>query len=378
MKIKSAFQIIKGTVAEFNEDNVLRLSAALAYYAIFSIGPLLAIAVGVAGLVFGSQSAHQQIHNSLQSMLGDNSAKMVDSMMSARQQGKSVVTLIIGIVALLVGAAGVFGQLQDSLNTIWEVTSKPGAGIWAIIRKRFLSFSMVLGVGFLLLVSLALSTALATFSGYIQTLIPMGNLIGHVFDFMVSFGVVTVLFAMIFKYLPDVRIPWSKVWVGAIGTALLFTIGKFLLGLYLGRQSTSSAYGAAGSVIIILMWVYYASIILLFGAEFTQVYARRTGAKVRPDKYAVPLTEEERAEQGMTRGEDSRQSAGHKRPATATASRSAHPKSQPERAALAPGAVLRENAFEFAWLMFATGLLAGAALKLKPLRKALNLYRRFG
>src|SRR5262245_29761386 len=246
MKIKWAWRILKRTIAEFNEDNVLRLSAALAYYAIFSIGPLLAIVVGLAGLAFGEESVRSQIDHQLRAMVGERSAQIVESMVAARGQGTSLLTTIIGLVALFFGAAGVFGQLQDSLNTIWEVKPKPGRGIWGIVRSRFLSFSMVLGIGFLLLVSMALSTALAAVTGEIGDGLPITKSIVHILDFGISFGVVTLLFAMIFKVLPDVNVPWSKVWVGAIGTTLLFTLGKTLLAFYLGRESTTSAYGAAG------------------------------------------------------------------------------------------------------------------------------------
>jgi membrane protein len=372
MKIKSAFNVVKGTATEFSEDNVLRLSAALAYYAMFSIGPLLAIVVGVAGLAFGHDSVREQIHHSLQGMLGENSAKTVDSMMAARSHASSLITTIIGIVALLFGAAGVFGQLQDALNTIWEVKTKPGAGVWELIRKRFLSLSMVLGVGFLLLVSLALSTALAGFSHMLNEKFPMGALIGHLVNFMVSFGVITLLFALIFKYLPDVKIPWRKVWIGAIVTALLFTLGKFLLGLYLGRQSTASAYGAAGSVIVILMWVYYASVILLSGAEFTQVYAKQTGAKIVPSKHAELVTEEDRAQQGIPRDKTG-------------------PKKNPpqhDRVSItppdAPGVVIpaassksvSQDTMDVAWIAFAAGCLVGALLRIRPIRKAVDVYTK--
>jgi membrane protein len=249
----------------------MRLSAALAYYAMFSIGPLLVIAVGLAGFAFGHESVRRELESQLSAMVGENSAKMVESMMSAQQKAGGLITTIIGIVALLFGAAGVFGELQDSLNTIWGVKSKPGRGLLAMIRARFLSLSMVLGIGFLLLVSMALSTFLTAITKSMGSGLP--QVFAHALDIIVSLGVVSLLFAMIFKYLPDVKVPFRKVWVGAIGTALLFTAGKELLALYLGRASTASAYGAAGSVIIIQMGVYYASLNLYFGAEFTQVYA---------------------------------------------------------------------------------------------------------
>ena len=365
MNAKSAFNIVKGTVTEFSEDNVLRLSAALAYYAMFSIGPLLAIVVGVVGLAFGHESVQREIHHGMQGMLGENSAKTLDSMMAARSHGKSIATTIIGVVVLLFGAAGVFGQLQDSLNTIWEVKTKPKAGIWAFIRNRFFSFSMVLGVAFLLLVSLAISTALAAFTGALNRMVPMGDVVGHIVDFIVSFGIVTLLFAMIFKFLPDVRVPWRKIWIGAIGTALLFTLGKFLLGLYLGRQSTASAYGAAGSVIVILMWVYYASVILFFGAEFTQVYAKATGTKITPAKYAVPVTEKDREEQGIPRDKTGRQG---------TQSAYAAIPGDRERVKTVPRKAVQDNGSDLILLMFITGVVAGGVFKSKLARKLLKLY----
>ncbi len=278
--------ILKSTFTDFGEDNVLRLSAALAYYAIVSIGPLLvivlAVVAGLAGLAFGNESARALVHQSLQGMYGARAALTLDSIIAAQRAGGSLLTTIIGIVAplvvLLFGAAGVFGQLRLSLNTIWEVKPHPDAGIWAFIKQRFLSLSSVLGFGFLLLISLAMSAALAVLTGTLDPLLPGGQLIAHAFNFVVSFGVITLRFAFIFKFLPDVKIPWSKVWIGAIVTALLFTAGKFVLEFYLGRQMASS-YGTAASFVAVLLWIYYASVILLFGAEFTHVYAKQTGSR---------------------------------------------------------------------------------------------------
>lgn len=358
MNLKKTWPILKGTFNEFGEDKVLRLSAALAYYAIFSIGPLLVIAVGLAGLAFGHQAVREQIQQQLQSMVGESSAKTIDSMMAAQKHGTSLVTTIIGIVALLFGAAGVFGQLQDSLNTIWEVKSRPGVGIWGFIRTRFLSLCMVLGTGFLLLVSLALTTFISAATGSLGSHLPISEALAHILNFVVSFGVISLLFAMIFKYLPDVKVPFEKVWVGAIGTALLFTLGKYLLAIYLGRASTVSPYGAAGSVIVILMWVYYASLILFFGAEFTQVYAKQT-AKVVPTKYAVPVTERERAEEGIPRERGAQSSSV---------------RTQPPVHALTPGAVVRKEPWQFVGLMLAAGFAGGILLKSNSLRKGLRLY----
>ncbi|MCA1993844.1 MAG: YihY/virulence factor BrkB family protein, partial [Coleofasciculus sp. S288] len=208
---------------------------------------------------------------------------------------------LISIVVLLFGASGVFAQLQDALNTVWEVQTKPGRGITTFLRKRVLSFSMVLGIGFLVMVSLLLSAALAGLSAYLSHLIPGVDWLWQILNFVLSFAIITLLFAMIYRFLPDVKIAWSDVWIGAIITALLFEIGKFLLGLYLGRGTFGSTYGAAGSLVIVLVWVYYSAQILFFGAEFTQVYAKHYGSRIVPDENAEPIPEEARAKQGMTR-----------------------------------------------------------------------------
>jgi membrane protein len=368
MSPKKLWLILKGTFAEFSEDNVLRLSAALAYYAIFSIGPLLAIVVGLAGIAFGHEHVRHQIEGQLQSMLGPNSAKTIESMMSAQKYGTSLITTIVGVVALLVGAGGVFGQLQDALNTIWEVKAKPGTGLWRFIRNRFLSFTMVLGTGFLLLVSTALTTFLTATAGTIGSMLPFSEALIHVLNFIVSFGVVTLLFAMIFKYLPDVKIPFRKVWVGAIGTAFLFTVGKYALSLYLGRASTSSTYGAAGSVIIILMWVYYASVILFFGAEFTQVYAKQTGANVVPGEFGVRTTERERAEQGIPH----EKTPPGQHPYSVPGRPGLQP--QPVAHAATPGEVVRNRPWQLVGVMFAAGFVGVTLLRIKVLRTGLKVY----
>jgi membrane protein len=366
MNPKKFWLILKGTFAEFSEDNVLRLSAALAYYASFSIAPLLVIVVGVAGLAFGHEHVRHQIEDQLKSTLGPDSAKMIESMMSAQKHGSSLVATIVGLAALLFGAGGVFGQLQDALNTIWEVKTKPGAGVWGLLRNRFLSFSMVLGIGFLLLVSMALTTFLTAISGSIGNLLPISEALIHILNFIVSFAVIALLFAMIFKYLPDVKVPFSKVWVGAIGTAILFTIGKYLLALYLGRESTKSSFGAAASVILILMWVYYASLILFFGAEFTQVYAKQTGTKIVPDEFGVRITERERAEQGIPH---EKTPPGHK-------PYPGRPDLQPQPVAHAatPAEVVRNRPWQFVGVMFAAGFVGATLLRFRLLRKALKVY----
>lgn len=369
MNIKKIWAILKGTFNEFSEDNVLRLSAALAYYAIFSIGPLLVIVIGVAGLAFGHESVRRDIQKQLQQMMGASGANTISSMMAAQTYGGSLIATIVGLVALLFGAGGVFGALQDSLNTIWEVKSKPGAGIWAMLRARFLSLTMVLGTGFLLLVSMALTTFLNAMTGSLGGMLPIPGALAHGLNFGVSFAVISLLFAMIFKYLPDVRVPFRKVWVGAILTAFLFTIGKYLLGRYLGRTSTTSSYGAAASVIVILMWVYYASVILFLGAEFTQVYARQTGTKVVPRKYAEPVTAEERAEQGIPK-------ESKRKPEPARGKQRGHgekPGLQEAAFAATPGGVVRRKPWQFLGLMVVTGFAGGLLMRIRTLRTAVRL-----
>src|SRR5581483_4191365 len=208
---------------------------------------------------------------------------------------------VVGIVTLLLGASGVFGQLQDALNTVWEVEPKPGRGIWGLIKDRFLSLTMVFGTGFLLLVSLVITAAVSAAGGTLRGLGPGLEAIAHVVVEIVSFAVVTLLFALIYKFLPDAKIAWRDVWVGAVATAVLFVIGKFAIGLYLGHASIGSAYGAAGSFVVVLVWTYYSAQILLFGAELTQVYANRSGSHVEPARDAVKITPEKRAEEGMPR-----------------------------------------------------------------------------
>ena len=207
----------------------------------------------------------------------------------ASQPGKGLVATIIGVCLALFGASGVFGQLQDALNTIWGVKAKPGGGVWGLLRSRFLSFAMVGGVCFLLLVSLTLESVLKAFSHYVQSVLPGGIVIAMTVYLVFDFSVVVLLFAMIFKFLPDVKIQWKDVWIGAVMTAILFGVGKWALGLYLGSGTAGSAYGAASSLITLLLWVYYSSQILLFGAEFTQVYADRAGRVVKPSEYAVRI-----------------------------------------------------------------------------------------
>ena len=300
MKPKEIFELLKETYNEWSEDKAARLAAALAYYTVFSLAPLLIIAIAVAGLVFGQEAARGQLDNQIQSLVGQQSAELIQTMVESASKPKSgIIATVIAIVTILFGASGLFGQLQDALNTIWEVEPKPDRGILGLIKDRFLSFTMVLGIGFLLLVSLIISALLSALNSYLTDLLPGSIYVLQILNFVISFGVITLLFAMIYKILPDVKIAWSDVWIGAAVTSLLFALGKFLIGLYLGNSSAGSAYGAAGSLVILLLWIYYSAQILLFGAEFTQVYAKKYGSWSASSEKTAPLTRKVEVEQEM-------------------------------------------------------------------------------
>ncbi|MGL4620579.1 YihY/virulence factor BrkB family protein [Chroococcidiopsis sp.] len=307
MRIKTIISLLRETFTEWNEDKASRLAAALAYYTVFSLAPILIIAIAIAGAVFGEEAARGEIVTQIQGLVGRDGAQFIETAIEGASKPKAgTIASLISIAVLLFGASGLFAQLQDSLNTIWEVQPKPGRGLIGILRDRFLSFTMVLGVGFLLLVSLVLSAGLSGLVNFLGSLLPGIGALLQLANFVLSFAVTTLLFGLIYKVLPDVKIAWSDVWSGAIVTSLLFSIGRFALGLYLGNNSFGSTYGAAGSVVIILVWVYYAAQILFFGAEFTQVYARRYGSRIVPTKNAIPLTEKNRDEQGMRTDRDRR------------------------------------------------------------------------
>jgi membrane protein len=289
MHVRDAWATVKETASDWSDDNASRLAAALAYYSLLSLAPLLVIVIAVAGLFYGPDAARGKIAGELGAVVGGEAALGIQSVAaSARSQTGGVISTIVGVVTLFVGASGVFGELQSSLNTIWEVKPKPGRGVLGQLKDRFLSFTMVLGVAFLLLVSLVLSALLSALGTSVAGALPGGEGIWQVVTFLATFSLVTTLFALIFKYVPDARIQWRDVWLGAAVTALLFTIGKFLLGLYLGKAAPGSSYGAAGSIIALVVWVYYAAQILFLGAEFTQVQARRQGAGIQPSKNAIP------------------------------------------------------------------------------------------
>lgn len=331
MRIKTIISLLRETFTEWNEDKASRLAAALAYYTVFSLAPMLIIAIAIAGAVFGEEAARGEIVTQIQGLVGRDGAKFIETAIEGASKPKAgTIASLISIAVLLFGASGLFAQLQDSLNTIWEVQPKPGRGVIGILRDRFLSFTMVLGVGFLLLVSLVLSAGLSGLVNFLGSLLPGIGALLQIANFVLSFAVTTLLFGLIYKVLPDVKIAWSDVWSGAIVTSLLFSIGRFALGLYLGNSSFGSTYGAAGSVVIILVWVYYAAQILFFGAEFTQVYARKYGSRIVPAKNAVPITAQTRAEQGMNNSDEQRQTKEPKKRSSSFFGRIFH-STQPKR-----------------------------------------------
>jgi membrane protein len=286
----NVFSLLKQTFQEWLQDKAPQLGAALAYYTVFSLAPLVLVMLAIIGVIFRHDpaGAWNRITRQMSYFLDPSAVHVVQNIaQQASQPGKSLIATIIGVALALFGASGVFGQLQDALNTIWGVKAKPGAGVWGFLRVRFVSFSMVAGICFLLLVSLTFEGLLKGFSHYVQSLLPAGIVLAMTVYLIFDFAVIVLLFAMIFKFLPDVKIQWRDVWLGAVMTAIFFGIGKWALGLYLSSGAAGSAYGAASSLITLLLWVYYSSQILLFGAEFTQVYADRAGRGVEPAEYAV-------------------------------------------------------------------------------------------
>ena len=303
MKRRNFFQavygLLKQTVEEWSADKAPQLGAALAYYTVFSLAPLVLILLAVVGLVFRHDpaGAWNRLSEQMSYYLDQSAVQVVrDIAKNASQPNKGMAATVIGIGLALFGASGVFGQLQDALNTIWGVKAKPGSGLREFIRVRFLSFAMVAGVCFLLLVSLVIEAVLKGFSHSLTTTVPGGAGIALGVYFVFDFLVVGFLFAMIFKFLPDAEIQWRDVWIGGALTAVFFLIGKWALGLYLGSGAASSAYGAASSLITLLLWIYYSAQILLFGAEFTQVYSDRYGSHVTPAPYAVRVKQQREVE----------------------------------------------------------------------------------
>lgn len=300
--------LIRLTVERWTDDKVPKLAAALAYYTSFAIAPVLLIAIALAGMIFGADAARGAVSREISGLVGFRIGDEIEGLLKNAWQPKAgMLATILGVIALIFGASGVFVELQDSLNIIWKVKKKAGRGVWGTVRDRFLSFTMVLGIGFLLLVSLALSAALEALSQWMM----QGRsetLLIRLLNPVVSMVVISGLFAASFKALPDARTRWRDVAVGAVLTAVLFTLGKFLLGLYLGRNTIGTTYGAAGSFVLLLLWIYYSSQIFYLGAEFTKAWADLRGAPPRPESDAVAA--DQHMPSGRVRDADLRQERG--------------------------------------------------------------------
>lgn len=300
--------LLKLTYQGWTEDKASRLAAALAYYTVFSLAPMLVIAIAVAGLIWQRDAVQAAVMNQIGGLVGAQGAEFVSELLEgASNPAQGVVATIIGIITLLFGALGVFNALHEALNTIWDVKEEETKGLWNSIKKvvfnRFLSFTMVLGIGFMLLVSLVISAAISAVGTWVGGLLPFHELILQIINLVISIGVITVFFALIFKVLPDAEVAWRDVWIGAFFTAVLFSIGRTLIGLYLGSSAVASSFGAAGSLVVLLLWIYYSAQILFFGAEFTQVYANQFGSRIVPEgQVAATSPKTESAPAAVPRG----------------------------------------------------------------------------
>ncbi|MDQ3731134.1 MAG: YihY/virulence factor BrkB family protein [Pseudomonadota bacterium] len=288
--VRSLINVVTRTVQEFLDDQPFDLAGALSYYTLLSMAPLLLVVMATAGLFLDGEAVRAQIVDQISGLVGRSSAEFVESIIiRADQPYRGAVAMVTGLAVTILGATTVFAQLQAALNRIWHVQAAPGrSAIWSYLRQRLLSLGMVLTIAFLLLTSLAISALLAALQGYVERFLPGDWIIWRILNVMISLGLVTLLIAMMFKFLPDAKIDWRDTWFGAFITALLFTVGKFLIGMYLGQASIGSTYGAAGSAVVLMVWIYYASLILFFGAKITQVVARQRGARIEPSAHAEP------------------------------------------------------------------------------------------
>lgn len=298
-RLRTAIDLLERTASAWSDDDASRMAASLAYYAAISIAPLLLVVIAVAGLVFGEEAARGAIMDQLGGFVGWDSAKTVESMIdSANKPRTGVFAAIVGGAILLFGASGVFGELQSSMNAIWNIAPKPGRSFWSFLRHRFVSLSMVFGVAFLLIVSLVVNAGLTALGGLVANILPGTPVVWELVGYGATFVIIALLFAMIFMVLPDAKVRFRDVWLGATVTAALFQLGKFLVGLYIARADVASSYGAAGSVVVMLLWIYYSAQIFFFGAEFTQVYARFRGSRIEPTKDAVLAEPKDKQEVG--------------------------------------------------------------------------------
>ncbi|HWI92036.1 MAG TPA: YihY/virulence factor BrkB family protein [Flavisolibacter sp.] len=280
---------LKESFSGFSDHKVTKLSASLAYYTLFSLGPLLIVIIFIAGKFLGEEAVQGGIYDQMKSFIGANAAEQIQTIIkNAAISGKSGIAAIIGVITLLIGATTVFGEIQDSINSIWGVKAKPKAGIMKLVMTRLLSFGLIASLGFLLLVSLAVTAVVETIGNRLREAFPdVAVVILYIINLVITLGVTTILFAIIFKVLPDIRIKWKAIWPGAIATSILFLIGKFLISIYISKSNIGSTYGTAGSLVILIVWIYYSSMILYFGAEFTKAYALKKGVHIVPSEYAI-------------------------------------------------------------------------------------------
>ena len=286
---KGIWQVLKDSFKGFSEDKVPKMSGSLAYYTVFSMGPLLIVIIYLAGLFLGQAAVEGNLYNQLQGILGSDTAKQLEDMVkNASINEKGGMAATIGVIVLIIGATTVFGEIQDSINTIWGLKSSPKVGFVKLLVTRLLSFGMIATLGFLLLVSLGVSAVVAALGEQLQQLIPgVSMVLMYIIDFAVTLTIISVLFAIVFKVLPDANVSWKDVFPGAIATALLFILGKFAISLYISKSDIGSTFGAAGSLVVLLVWVYYSSMLLYLGAEFTKYFAVHFGSRITPNKYAV-------------------------------------------------------------------------------------------
>ncbi len=282
----SAKTLLKDSVQEFGDDHVSSLAAALAYYAVFSLAPLLVIGITIAGFIYGDQAAQGQIVDRIRGVVGDQGASIIQTMIAgARKSGSGFVAGILSVIALILGASGVFSQLQFSLDQIWHVEPKKSRGIMGTIKDKALAALLVVGAGILVIALMFGSSAMWKLSGPLQHILP--RFLWQVFSYLANFVILTPVFAVVYKFVPHAKIAWRDVWTGAFWTAILFSIGQFALGIYLGHSSFTSSFGLAGAVLLLLVWIYYSAQIFLFGGEMTQVHAEHRGERIRPSKEAV-------------------------------------------------------------------------------------------
>ena len=287
---KGAFALARDTFRDWSADNAPRLGAALSYYTVFAISPLLVLVIAVAAFFLGTEAARGEIVDTLQSVVGQDIAKTIQEMLvRTKQSGSGPVATIISLVTLIIGGTGVMVELKAALNAVWRVKPKGDKPVMSQIRTRLVALALLLSMGFLLLVSLVASAALAWISSQLESVLPQWIMLGYVVNEGLSIAGVALIFALIFKLLPDAKVTWHDVWIGALVTSLLFHLGKFLIGFYLGTASVTSSFGAAGSLAALLVWVYYSSQIVLLGAEFTRTYAERFGSRVVPVEDARPV-----------------------------------------------------------------------------------------